>query len=175
MVKGYMYGGPKSQIIPFYFQECKQFISKVKELRHQTILKKHFAKYGQLWQKTRGGHSNNLGGCSKVDYSNKCIMPVPDITVRTQAITATATDTTPATTATTSAGTETTTTATTTMFSKKWVRSLSSTPLTEAKIYLLVHGPNFAVAPRIPLMGVHHCGRTGLPEPRSPQYRRIES
>ena len=36
---------------------------------------------------------------------------------------------------------------------KKWVINLSSTPLTHAQRSLLVHGPNFAVAPQKPPYG----------------------
>ena len=100
----------KSQLSDFYFQECNQVISRVKELRHQTILKKHLANFEQVWHKTRGGHSNNLGGHSKADHRNTCIMRVPATT---------ATAITSAATITTSAGTNTTMTATTTMYSNE--------------------------------------------------------
>ena len=42
-------------------------------------------------------------------------------------------------------------------FIKRWVKNLSSTPLTEAQFSLLAHGSNFAIAPRHPPWGVHHC------------------
>ena len=84
----------KSQISDFYFQECYHFISRVKELRHQTILKKHLAKFEQLCHRTRGGYSNNLGGYSKFYHNNSCITTVPATTATTSA----------ATTSTTSAG-----------------------------------------------------------------------
>ena len=77
----------KSQISDFYFQECYQFIGRVKEHRYQTILRKHLAKFEQLWQRIRGGHSNNLGGCSKIYHSNTCIMTVPAATATTSAAT----------------------------------------------------------------------------------------
>ena len=38
-------------------------------------------------------------------------------------------------------------------YTKRWVKNLSSTPLTEAQFSLLAHGPNFAIAPRHPPMG----------------------
>ena len=34
-----------------------------------------------------------------------------------------------------------------------WVRNISSTPLTEAQLRVLSHGPNFAVVPRCPPVG----------------------
>ena len=37
--------------------------------------------------------------------------------------------------------------------SNKWVRNLSSTPLTEAQTKVLAHGPNFTVVPRSPPVG----------------------
>ena len=43
-------------------------------------------------------------------------------------------------------------TATTNGYVNKLVRNLLGTPLTEAQVSLLVHGPNFAVAPRHPPM-----------------------
>ena len=91
-----------------------------------------------MWHRSRGGQSNNLDGHSKVYHSNTCILTVPATTATTT--------TSAATTSTTSAGTKTTTT--TTMYSIKGVRNLLGTPLMEAQVSLLVHGPNFAVAPR---------------------------
>ena len=34
-----------------------------------------------------------------------------------------------------------------------WIRNISSTPLTETQLKVLSHGPNFAMAPRCPLVG----------------------
>ena len=42
------------------------------------------------------------------------------------------------------------TTATTNGYVNRWVKNLLGTPLTEAHVSLLVHGPNFAVALRHP-------------------------
>ena len=50
--------------------------------------------------------------------------------------------------------TTTTTDTTTKEYINRWVRNLSSTPFTEVQVSLLVHGPNFAVAPRHPSMGI---------------------
>ena len=63
------------------------------------------------------------------------------------------------------------TTTTTNGYVNKWVRNLSGTPLTEAQVSLLVHGPNSAVALRHPLWGIHHCNRAGLSEARAIQCR----
>ena len=57
----------KDQISNFYFQESSKFIERVKETRHQTVLKRHLSKLDRLWQRSRGvwpqedtsnGHSN---------------------------------------------------------------------------------------------------------------------
>ena len=58
----------KGQISPFYFCECVKFIERVKELRHQSVLDRQLSKFEQLWQKFRGGHSNNKNGHSKIQY-----------------------------------------------------------------------------------------------------------
>ena len=42
-------------------------------------------------------------------------------------------------------------------YTRRWVKNLSSTPLTEAQFSLLAHGPNFAIAPRHPPWRIHHC------------------
>ena len=42
-------------------------------------------------------------------------------------------------------------------YTKRWVKNLSSTPLTEAQFSLLAHRPNFAIAPRHPPWGIHYC------------------
>ena len=64
-------------------------------------------------------------------------------------------------TTTTSAGTITTTT----MQLDKWVKNLLGVPLMEAQVSLLVHGTNFALAPRHPLWGIPHGSRASMPEP----------
>ena len=58
-------------------------------------------------------------------------------------------------------------TATNNGYVNKWVRNLLGTPLTEAQVSLLVHGLNFAVAPRHLPWGIHHCDRAGLHEARA--------
>ena len=80
---------------------------------------------------------------------------VPDSTIDTTSTTSTeATKTASAISMTaTTASLTTTDVATTSEDIQKCVRNLSSTPLTEAQVSLLVHGPNFAVAPRHPPMG----------------------
>ena len=52
--------------------------------------------------------------------------------------------------------TATTKTVITSGYVNKWVRNLLGTPLTKAQISLLMHGPNFAVAPRHPPWGIHN-------------------
>ena len=44
-------------------------------------------------------------------------------------------------------------TATRTTTTSKWVKNMSSTPLTEAQEQLLVHGPNFTISPKCPPIG----------------------
>ena len=59
----------KDQISSFYFQESVKFIERVRETRHQVVLKTKLSKFDWLWQKFRGccskqvttnGHSNIL-------------------------------------------------------------------------------------------------------------------
>ena len=61
----------------------------------------------------------------------------------------------------------TTATVTTIMQLEKWVKNLLGVPLTKAQVSLLAHGPNFPIAPRHLLWGIHcHC-RASLSEPRA--------
>ena len=47
---------------------------------------------------------------------------------------------------------------TTKEYTNRWVRNLSEHTInTGAQVSLLSHGPNFAVAPRHPPWGLHHC------------------
>ena len=62
----------KGQINDFYFKECTEFISRVRECRHQTILGRHLRKFEWLCQQTRGGCSNNPGDHSKNHHT--CIL-----------------------------------------------------------------------------------------------------
>ena len=57
----------QDQISGFQFQECSNFIERVKESRHQVVLKRQLSKFDRLWQRYRGvrpqehaegGHSN---------------------------------------------------------------------------------------------------------------------
>ena len=157
----------KSKISNFYFQECKEFIERLKECRHQTVLKRQLAKFEWLWQRLRVGLSNNISGHSKIHYHNNDTMTVPgnrtvidtDIDTETTSITSTW------------ASQTTTMTATTSGYVSKWIRNLLGTPLTAAQVLLLVHGPNFAVTPRHPPMGIHNHGWAGLLEARATQHR----
>ena len=124
-------------------------------------MERQLSKFECLWQRFRGGCSNNKNGHSKIQYQNQgeitslisSTIADPKITIETTSIEATnivtpvisapATPVTPTTSTTTD-------TATTNDYINKWVRNLSSIPLTEAQVSLLVHGPNFAVAPGTP-------------------------
>ena len=142
----------KCQISNFYFQECEKFIDRVKEQRHQSVLERQLSKFEWLWQRLRGGCSNNKNGHSKIQYHNREEVTFPtnstvaDPEIQSEITSTEATNTVTST-------TTTITTATTNGYVNKWVRNLSGTPLTEAQVSLLVHGPNFAVAPRHPPMG----------------------
>ena len=138
----------KEQISNFYYQECVKVIERVRETRHQTVLKSHLSKFDQLWQRFRGDWSKQelTNGFSNTRYKEQGETLPADTT--------TSTEETPETT-TNSATTNTTTTDTTTKeYINRWVRNLSSTPLTEVQVSLLVHGPNFVVAPRHSPMGI---------------------
>ena len=141
----------KDQISPFYFQESVKFIERVKETRNQLVLKRQLSKFDWLWQRFRGSHSKQLttngtnqvttNSLSNILYREKrgnYTFNGPRNTIYR--------------------GPPTTSTTTTDMtetkeYINRWVRNLSSTSLTEAQVSLLVHGPNFAVAPRHPPMG----------------------
>ena len=131
----------KDQISNFYFQESVKFIERVRETRHQTVLKRHLSKFDQLWQRSRGvwpkedttnGHSNTRFGKQREITSIGALEDTSD---------------------TYTADTDTTTKE----YINRWVRNLSSTPLTQVQVSLMLHGPNFAVAPRHPPWGLHHC------------------
>ena len=131
----------KDQISNFYFQESVKFIERVRETRHQTVLKRHLSKFDRLWQKSRGirpkedttnGHSNTGLGKQREITSTDALEDTPDTDI-SDIVTTTKEDT------------------------NRWVRNLSSTPLTQVQVSLLLHGPNFAVSSRHPPWGVHHC------------------
>ena len=117
----------QDQISCFYFQGCSKFIERVKESRHQTVMKRQLSKFDWLWQRYKGiwpqEHAEN--GCSNTRFDKQ------RETSTNQALTDT----------------------TTKDFTRRWVKNLSSTPLTEAQFSLLAHGPNFMIAPRHPPMG----------------------
>ena len=54
----------KDKINNEVYAECYEFIQKVRECRHKTILARHLNKFNQLCQQTKGGHSNHLGAHS---------------------------------------------------------------------------------------------------------------
>ena len=146
----------KRQISNFYYKECEQFIERVREWRHQSVLDRQLSKSEQLWQRIRGGCSNNKSGCSKTQHqNNNSTVAIDDIIETTTSTTNNAFTVTSDTgsTATTTTTATTTGMATTNDYVRKWVKNLSGTPLTEAQVSLLVHGPNFAIASSTPFMG----------------------
>ena len=152
----------KDQISNSYFQECAKFIERIRETRHQTVLKRHLSKFDQLWQRFRGH-------CSKQETTNGH----PNIRHRVQEETSPAKVTDTTSTEVSPATTSTTTTDTTTKNISidgsgiSWAHHQQ-----RAQVSLLVHGPNFTVAPRHPPWGLHHCDWASLLEVRAPQCRR---
>ena len=63
----------QDQISGFYFEECSNFIERVKESRHQTVLNRQLAKFDRLWQRYRGvwpqEHAEN--GCSNARFDKQ--------------------------------------------------------------------------------------------------------
>ena len=123
--------GLKGQINDYYFKECSEFIRKVRECRHQTILERHLRKFDQLCQQTKGGRSNNPGGCSK---SNHTLAPTTVVT---------SDNITPATLSTVTTIATPAGTTTTIRQLDKWVKKLLGVPLTKAQVSLLAHGNQF--------------------------------
>ena len=128
----------QDQISSFYFQECSKFIERVKETKHQTVLKRQLSKFDRLWQRSRGiwpqEHTEN--GHSNARFNKQRETTTPEVLQDTPAT-----------------SNSTTIDTTTKEHTRRWVRNLSSTPLTEAQFSLLAHGPNFTVAPRHTPMG----------------------
>ena len=152
----------KGWISDFYVKECCKFIKRVREYRHKTVLERHLKKFEQLCNKTNGGHSNTKSGCSNKQQEHICkvvqTVALTPKTTTTTSNTETATTTPPVAALTPEA---TTITTTMTVHLEKWVRN----PLTKGQVPLLAHGPNFAIAPRHPLQGLHHCCEGSLLEP----------
>ena len=119
-------------------------------------MERQLLKFEQLWQRLRGGCSNNKNGHSKIQYQNREQTTSPTINTVADPETAPETSLTeainivPSTTS--STATTIAMTATTNDHVNKWVKNLSGTPLTEAQVSLLVQGPSFAVALRHPPM-----------------------
>ena len=95
------------------------------------------SKFDQLWQRSRGvwPQEDTSNGCSNATFNKQRETTSPDAledTLATTNLTTTDSDT------------------TTKEYTRRWVRNLLSTPLTEAQFSLLLHGPNFTVAPRHP-------------------------
>ena len=105
----------------------------MKEQRHQSVLERQLSKFEHLWQRLRGGHSNNKNGHSKIQYQNGEEMTSPINNTVMEPEIATETTSTEATNTVTSATSTTSTTtdmATTNDYVNKWVRNLLGTPLT---------------------------------------------
>ena len=123
----------QDQISSFYFQECIRFIERVKETRHQTVLKRQLSNFDRLWQRYRGiqpqEHAENGRSNARFHKQRETTQSNPETTNQT------ITDT------------------TTKEFTRRWVKNLLNTPLTEAQFSLLAHGPNFMIAPRHPPYG----------------------
>ena len=122
------------------FDECQVFIDKIREWRHETVLKRHLTKFERLCQKsvTKGGcskqhpgdHSNHTG--SKAQNTSNEIRILPAVTSKTTTTTRDTADG---------------------RVNEKWVLNLSSSPLTQAQASLLAHGPGYAVTPKHPPYG----------------------
>ena len=54
----------KDQINTEIYERCYEFIKKVRECRHKTILERHLSKFNQLCQQTKDGYTKHLGGHS---------------------------------------------------------------------------------------------------------------
>ena len=144
----------QDQISDFQFQECSNFIERIKESRHQVVLKRQLSKFNCLWQRYRGVQSQEHAedGCpnARLGKPREITTEVPQDPVSSTGRTSSQD-------LETSNPTKSSTSTNTDQMSKdyirRWVRNLSSTPLTEAQFSLLAHGPNFAIAPRHPPMG----------------------
>ena len=148
----------QDQISGFQFQECSNFIDRVKESRHQVVLKRQLSKFDHLWQRYRGvwpqehaedGHSN-----ARLGKQRETTTEVPqDPVLSTTTVMPSSQDLETSNPTKTNTSTE----EKSKEHIRRWVRNLSSTPLTEAQFSLLAHGPNFAIAPRHPPWGIHNC------------------
>ena len=114
------------------FDKCQEFIDKIREWRHKTVLERHLMKYERLCQKTNGGHSNHTG----IRAQNKDIRKLPAVTFNlTKTTTTTSGDTADA------------------IDKDKWVINLPRAPLTQVQASLLAHGPGFVVTSKHPPYG----------------------
>ena len=104
-------------------EECMGFIKKKKESRHLETLEHQKSKFQRLCQKSR----KVKGGCSNTKHGDHD--EIERNTTSDSQINAITNN------------------------NNTWVRNISSTPLTEAQLKVLLHGPNFAVVPRFPPVG----------------------
>ena len=92
-------------------EEYNNLIERVKEFRHNSIMRRQKGKFEALMQRKQGGHSNQ-GEVSSPQNRDMLNNSIED--------------------------------------TKKWVRNLSSTPLSEDQERLLAQGPKFSIKPRPP-------------------------
>ena len=150
----------QDQISDFQFQECSNFIERIKESRHQVVLKRQLSKFDHLWQKYRRVRSQEHAedGCPNARLGNqrereRTTEVLQDPVLSTGRTSSQDLETSNPTKSSTSTSTE----QISKDYTRRWVRNLLSTPLTEAQFSLLGHGPNFTIAPRHPPWGIHNC------------------
>ena len=92
-------------------EECKILIERVREYRHNSVMRRQKAKFEGLMQWKQGGHSNQV----KIGSSQNRDINDTDTDIEDK---------------------------------NKWVRNLSSIPLSEEQERLLAQGPKFSIKPR---------------------------
>ena len=115
----------EERLIRDSMKECKNFIKIKRESRHYKTLERQKNKLERLCHKNRSAKS----GCSNIQHGDQ--NNTVNINTNGQRID----------TASPSQAQES---------NIRWVRNISSTPLTEAQIKLLSHGPNYTVVPKNP-------------------------
>ena len=107
-------------------EECRNFIKIKREARHYKTLERQRNKLERLCQRNRNAKS----GCSNIQHGNQ--NNTVNINTGQKINTASPLQVQGS--------------------NIKWVRNISSTPLTEAQMKLLSHGPNYAMVPKNPPM-----------------------
>ena len=105
-------------------EECREFIKIKREARHLNTLDRQRNKLERLCQKNRSAES----GCSNIQHGNHSNNVNSNIWQRI----------------------DTTSPSQGQRSDIKWVRNISSNPLTEAQMKLLSHRPNYAMVPKNP-------------------------